>query len=468
MTSYAARNAGNPSQDYNLFFSNQHLGISQYSNGDGLNYLYGNGQVQYQPVGSPCSSYSPAYLPGQSTPSSPLYMPNTPVLALQYQNLRAPTLPSQSRPLSRPYYATTSSGERNVGAQHPCSTHEAATMEMTEEQHSTNADTKLSEPILPPLPGFPDVHEFDELMKRYVDDLSPKKQDKALIHASRAANIKSVLIDKKTTTIESAQFRFWVKKMFTLQPNDPSLPEKRKKICHEGKPVAVREKLFKILTKAHKQCQHGGRDKTSAHVRRTYSWQVDGSSKFPFPRLTGLFRVPKELISRFVKLCPTCQVRRGPNRNSPPDSERSPEVMTEAQSPDVPSGSSSRRNTSTHRQIPSSENLSSQAGFATSSTFEQQNRWMTPLPPQDVSMSRTSHLTLNNNLNCHEGYSIIPPMPMNCTNATPPGLSFSSVSPFVNGSTATAAFTTGASYKPSRGHLPPAHNYGAKLEQTFM
>jgi hypothetical protein len=43
--------------------------------------------------------------------------------------------------------------------------------------------------------------------RSYVDELSPKKQDKALIHAKRAANIKHVLTDKKTTQIESAQFR---------------------------------------------------------------------------------------------------------------------------------------------------------------------------------------------------------------------------------------------------------------------
>ena len=42
----------------------------------------------------------------------------------------------------------------------------------------------------------------------YVQDLSPKKQDKALIHSKRAANIKAVLIDKKTTAVESAQFRY--------------------------------------------------------------------------------------------------------------------------------------------------------------------------------------------------------------------------------------------------------------------
>lgn len=82
--------------------------------------------------------------------------------------------------------------------------------------------------------------------------------------------------------------------MFQLLPNDPKIPDVsakvlplsvyevltshdlqwKKRICHEGKPVAVREKLFKILTIAHKQCQHGGRDKTSAQVRRIYSWCV--------------------------------------------------------------------------------------------------------------------------------------------------------------------------------------------------
>jgi hypothetical protein len=69
-----------------------------------------------------------------------------------------------------------------------------------------------------------------------VDDLSVKKQDKALIHAKRARNIRTVLIDPKDTAVESAQFRcvflfldyhidhteqisrFWVKKMFKLQP----------------------------------------------------------------------------------------------------------------------------------------------------------------------------------------------------------------------------------------------------------
>ncbi|KAG0157959.1 hypothetical protein PDIDSM_5471 [Penicillium digitatum] len=198
-----------------------------------------------------------------------------------------------------------------------------------ETQESHNETTLLSEAVVPALSGFPDVKEFDQLMQNYVKDLSIKKQDKALIYAKRARNIRTVLIDPKDTAVESAQFRFWVKKMFKLQAVGSDM------ICHEGKPVAIREKLFKILTKAHQQCQHGGRDKTSAQVRRIYSW------------------VPKELISRFVKICPTCQVRRGGSRLTPPNSRRSsPRLEMVSRSPKLPSPPISRRESSFAGQMP--------------------------------------------------------------------------------------------------------------------
>ncbi|CAI7659216.1 unnamed protein product [Penicillium pancosmium] len=204
-----------------------------------------------------------------------------------------------------------------------------------ENQESRNDGTMLSEAVIPALDGFPNVKEFDQLMQSYVDDLSVKKQDKALIHAKRARNIRTVLIDPKDTAVESAQFRFWVKKMFKLTTVGVGTTECRKMICHEGKPVAIREKLFKILTKAHQQCQHGGRDKTSAQVRRIYSW------------------VPKELISRFVKICPTCQVRRGGSRLTPPNSRRgSPRLETMPRSsPKLPSPPISRRESNFGTQV---------------------------------------------------------------------------------------------------------------------
>jgi len=63
--------------------------------------------------------------------------------------------------------------------------------------------------------------------------------------------------------------------MFRLVPDDDNVGV----VCHEGKPVAVREQLYHVLTSSHGQAQHGGRDKTSAQVRKYFSWYVSGKSK---------------------------------------------------------------------------------------------------------------------------------------------------------------------------------------------
>jgi len=115
---------------------------------------------------------------------------------------------------------------------------------------------------------LPSTEDFTDILNEYINDLSPKKQDKALIPQKRLHNIEMVLRDPKCTTIESAQFRFWAKKMFTLQIDENG----EERVMHENKPVAVREKLYRVLTTAHIQAQHGGRDKTSSQVRKSYSW----------------------------------------------------------------------------------------------------------------------------------------------------------------------------------------------------
>ena len=92
--------------------------------------------------------------------------------------------------------------------------------------------------------------------------------------------------------------------MFRLVPDDHDVGV----VCHEGKPVAVREQLYQVLTNSHGQAQHGGRDKTSAQVRKYYSWYVGNllSSQYPFrespPNIT---------------ICP------GPNPNTPPSPHKS-------------------------------------------------------------------------------------------------------------------------------------------------
>ena len=167
MTDYAPRS----SQDYNSFPYNQHLAMPHYSNGNGLSYLYGNGQIQYQTVSTPCSTYLPSYGSGQETSTAPVYMPTT--AGNQYHfpltSTRVPTLPSQSRayPTSTHYFPASA---HRTSTHHPrlAPPRDHSSMDCTEPQESPNGDTMLSEPVLPPLEGYPDVREFDELMKRSV------------------------------------------------------------------------------------------------------------------------------------------------------------------------------------------------------------------------------------------------------------------------------------------------------------
>ncbi|KAI9271293.1 hypothetical protein BY458DRAFT_555668 [Sporodiniella umbellata] len=133
---------------------------------------------------------------------------------------------------------------------------------------------------------IPTVQEFNAIINDYLNNLSPKKRDKALVDQYRYSQIQQVLRDPRNTAISTAQFRFWVKKMFQLQTGASET------VCHDNKPVATKEQIYDILVRAHREAHHGGRDKTSALVRRRYSW------------------IPKELVARFVRHCPFCITRR--------------------------------------------------------------------------------------------------------------------------------------------------------------
>jgi hypothetical protein len=97
-------------------------------------------------------------------------------------------------------------------------------------------------------------------------------------------------------------------------------------------------------------------------------------------------RVPKELISRFVKICPTCKVRRGQGRGSPAASEKSPEPY-EA-SPETCSPSSRRDSSATKRGSVSVQSPVQLHG--SSSLFAHQNRWMTSAQPVEVQPASTN------------------------------------------------------------------------------
>ena len=110
---------------------------------------------------------------------------------------------------------------------------------------------------------FPQPHKFNLMVHEYLSNLSPKKREKALLTQKMYNAILRVLLDPKDTTIKTAQFRFWAKKMFQLvDENDHNSTI----ICHDKKPVAVKEQIFEVLCHCHQQAGHGGRDKTSAQV----------------------------------------------------------------------------------------------------------------------------------------------------------------------------------------------------------
>ncbi|KAI8328307.1 hypothetical protein EDC96DRAFT_452914 [Choanephora cucurbitarum] len=134
---------------------------------------------------------------------------------------------------------------------------------------------------------FPTHEAFENIMMDYLSSLSPKKRDKALIDHARYRLIQTILKQPRDTSVSNAQFRFWVKKMFELQSYRTF-----ELVCHDNKPVAIREQIYFILVQAHREAHHGGRDKTSAIVKSQFSW------------------IPKELVARFVKNCPTCIDRR--------------------------------------------------------------------------------------------------------------------------------------------------------------
>ncbi|KAG9039643.1 hypothetical protein FRB95_009224 [Tulasnella sp. JGI-2019a] len=136
---------------------------------------------------------------------------------------------------------------------------------------------------------FPSRGVFENILYTYQSNLSARKRNKALISRSAYAEIQATLVEIKESRCRrgTAQFRFWVKKMFGLINFYG-----HEIVGHQGKPVAIREDIYDILVHCHDQCEHGGRDRTVEVVKDFYRW------------------IPKVIIGEFVKHCPGCSVKR--------------------------------------------------------------------------------------------------------------------------------------------------------------
>lgn len=88
------------------------------------------------------------------------------------------------------------------------------------------------------------------------------------------------------------------------------------------------------------------------------------------------YRVPKELISRFVKLCPTCQIRRGQSRGQDVKDDN-PSVTSLDDETVVDSGSPVKARQSSAARVQESNMMDLPMQLVNStSAFQHQNRWL--------------------------------------------------------------------------------------------
>ncbi|EJD47467.1 hypothetical protein AURDEDRAFT_183962 [Auricularia subglabra TFB-10046 SS5] len=181
--------------------------------------------------------------------------------------------------------------------------------------------------------GFPNLEQYATAVEAvYYASLTPRKRAKALIDAATYEKIQTLLF-KPDCMEGTPQFRFWVRKMFKLGTGPLGQPV----VCYNGRAVAIKEQIYGVLVDCHRRANHGGRDRTNAIIREHFAW------------------VPKELVALFLKVCPTCNLKRSSDaelrgyghehahaaaerserekRDSAPQSSRSPSPMCAADSP---------------------------------------------------------------------------------------------------------------------------------------
>lgn len=165
--------------------------------------------------------------------------------------------------------------------------------------------------------AFPDRADFDLALEAYLHKLHPIKRNKALSELpwtfpsqlySDPGTTRTVPRDLYDTVLEilrkpldtkvgDSQLRFWARQRFRLMegPNDDDC------VLHEGKRVVLRDEIYDVLAAVHESSQHGGRDRTYATLRERWSY------------------VPKEIVTSFIKLCPTCNGKRVTDKQIPRD-----------------------------------------------------------------------------------------------------------------------------------------------------
>lgn len=156
-------------QDLGQAYNNIHHHVQQYPPSSGLNYVANNTYMQYSHLPTSYSPFSATYAPSPS-PSQGAFMfsyaGSNPMPYSVQPPPRSATLPSQHRNFPRGYSSSTMHPHHSTNHMYIRTPIDYSMLQETEEQDSVNRDTGESEPMEPPLDGYPDVNDFDDLMNR--------------------------------------------------------------------------------------------------------------------------------------------------------------------------------------------------------------------------------------------------------------------------------------------------------------
>ena len=125
--------------------------------------------------------------------------------------------------------------------------------------------------------GHMSSYEFSLLIYAFINQMSEQKRFKSIINLDLAIHIRKCLIDGSDESLAGGNFKYWAKKMFTIAA-DPAGNKgdgmEGDYLVHESRRVALVEEFYGLLTRAHEQTGHGGRDKVMKQVSGLYKGTI--------------------------------------------------------------------------------------------------------------------------------------------------------------------------------------------------
>lgn len=155
--------------DIGQVYSGIHHNVHPYSTNGGISYVSNNSYMQYPNIPTTYSQFPATFTSSPDTSQAAILFSYSRGSQLPYSVQpppRSATLPSQPRVFSRGYSSSSIHQHHSAGPMYLRAPFDYSLLQETEEQDSVNSDSGKSEPIEPALEGYPNVNEFDDLMKQ--------------------------------------------------------------------------------------------------------------------------------------------------------------------------------------------------------------------------------------------------------------------------------------------------------------